>query len=226
MSWKKSLLSSCKILRLLVNTLAEHHYHIHWSLARKLCSKKALLLTCKILGLPVGTWAANERYLFLHRDNLTIPTEVQLSQKKKSLHNFLLYFWILSKILNALKKKMTLTVFVLPKLLTLKTWLDKCIKSTVSEDPSTSNMVNVHKHCWSLHHRPFIIFTDHCQVNWVGKSLSYWHPKSWACLLTHWLPMKSIFFFIGTILRYRFRCKYLRNKKLFLIFLLQFWKLY
>ena len=42
---------------------------------------------------------------------------------------------------------MTLTAFVFPKLRTLKTWLDKCIKSTFSEDPSTSNMVNMPKHC-------------------------------------------------------------------------------
>ena len=27
------------------------------------------------------------------------------------------------------------------------TWLGKCLKSPVSEDPSTSNMVNGPKHC-------------------------------------------------------------------------------
>ena len=42
---------------------------------------------------------------------------------------------------------MTLKAFVFPKLGTLKTWLDKFLKSPVSEDPSTSNMVNVAKHC-------------------------------------------------------------------------------
>ena len=40
---------------------------------------------------------------------------------------------------------MTLTAFVFPKLRTLKTWLDKCLKSPASEGPSTSNMVNVKK---------------------------------------------------------------------------------
>ena len=38
---------------------------------------------------------------------------------------------------------MTLTAFVFPKLRTLKTWLDKCLKSPVLEDLFTSNMVNV-----------------------------------------------------------------------------------
>ena len=42
---------------------------------------------------------------------------------------------------------MTLTAFVIPQLQTLKTWLDKCLKSPVSEDLSTSNIVNASKHC-------------------------------------------------------------------------------
>ena len=37
---------------------------------------------------------------------------------------------------------MTLIDFVFPKLRTPKTWLDKCPKRPVSEDPSTSNMIN------------------------------------------------------------------------------------
>ena len=28
-----------------------------------------------------------------------------------------------------------------------KTWLDKCLKSPVSQDPLTSNIVNEPKHC-------------------------------------------------------------------------------
>ena len=31
-----------------------------------------------------------------------------------------------------------------------KTWLDQCLKSPVSEDPSKSNMVNAPKHCSNL----------------------------------------------------------------------------
>ena len=31
-----------------------------------------------------------------------------------------------------------------------KTWLDQCLKSPVSEDPTKSNMVNVPKHCSNL----------------------------------------------------------------------------
>ena len=71
---------------------------------------------------------------------------------------------------------MTLTVFVVPKLRTPNTWLEESLKISVLEDPSTSNMVNVHKHCWNLHHSTLIIFIDHCQKILVGKSLS-WHAK-------------------------------------------------
>ena len=31
-----------------------------------------------------------------------------------------------------------------------KTWLDQCLKSPVSEDPTKSNMVNAPKHCSNL----------------------------------------------------------------------------
>ena len=47
--------------------------------------------------------------------------------------------------------------------------LDKCLKSTVSEDPSTSNMVNGHKHSCIVDEGTFTIFIDHCGSNWVGK---------------------------------------------------------
>ena len=52
-----------------------------------------------------------------------------------------------------------------------KTWLDKCLKSPFSADPSTSNMVNGPKHCWNLNKSTFTIFIDHCKGNSVGKSL-------------------------------------------------------
>ena len=46
-----------------------------------------------------------------------------------------------------------------------KPWLDKCLKSAVSEDPSKSNMVNRPKHCSHLIGRPFGIFIDECEDN-------------------------------------------------------------
>ena len=94
---------------------------------------------------------------------------------------------------------MILIDFVLRKLRTLETWLDKCLKSPVLDAHSTSSMVNWPKHSRNLHRSTFIIFIDHCKGNWLRESLSYWYVKSWDCFLTHWLLLASILVFIGTI---------------------------
>ena len=52
-----------------------------------------------------------------------------------------------------------------------KTQLDKSLKSPVSEEPLTSNMVNGPKHSWNLNDSSFTRFTDPCEGNSVGKSL-------------------------------------------------------
>ena len=78
----------CKRAQRLFKSSSQQHYHIHWSLARKLSSKKSLLLTCQILGLLLNTLAADEKYVVLHRDNLTIPIQMQLSTKRKHFSEF------------------------------------------------------------------------------------------------------------------------------------------
>ena len=52
------------------------------------------------------------------------------------------------------------------------TSLNKCLKTTISEDPSTSDMVNGPKHFWNQNGGTFSIFVDPCKDNLVGKSLS------------------------------------------------------
>ena len=49
----------------------------------------SLLLTYQILGLLVNTYAADEKYPVLTRENLTIPIQMQLSQKQKTFSQFL-----------------------------------------------------------------------------------------------------------------------------------------
>ena len=41
-----------------------------------------------------------------------------------------------------------------------KTWLGKCLKELVSEDISTSNMLNGIKHCLNLNSTMFNVFID------------------------------------------------------------------
>ena len=72
---------------------------------------------------------------------------MQLPQKQETFSQF--FCAILKSILNFeyFEKKMTLKAFVFPLLRTPKTWLDKFLKSPVSDNCSTSNIVNVPKHC-------------------------------------------------------------------------------
>ena len=98
------------------------------------------------------------------------------------------------------------------------TWLVKCLKSPVSEDPSTRNLVNGTKYYSKLDDSTFTTFIDPCEDNSRWKSLSQWHPKSLGYLLTHWLPMTSIVFLKEAIYCNIFRCNYLRKEKIFLNF--------
>ena len=102
------------------------------------------------------------------------------------------------------------------------TWLDKRLKSAVSKDPSTSDMVNGRKDCWNLNDSNFIILIDPCEGNPVWKSLPYWYGKSYDCYLTHWLLMTSMLFLTEEIYCNIFRSNYLTNEKYFLNFLLHF----
>ena len=47
-----------------------------------------MLVLCKILGLFVNTLTDDEKYSLLHRENLTQPIQILLSQKRKSFSNF------------------------------------------------------------------------------------------------------------------------------------------
>ena len=52
-----------------------------------------------------------------------------------------------------------------------KTWLDQCLKSPFSEDPSKSNMANAPSHCSHFKDSTFTTFIDHWEVNCPKKSL-------------------------------------------------------
>ena len=78
----------------LYKSTSKRLYYIHRLLPRKLSCKKSLLLTCKMLRLLVNTLAANNMYLVLDKDNLTLPIQIQLSQKQNI---FSLFFATFSK---------------------------------------------------------------------------------------------------------------------------------
>ena len=89
----------------LLKSASQHLYHIYWSLASQLSWKKSPFLTCKILGLILNTLAADDRYPVLNKDNLTIPTQIQLSRKQQTFSQFLATFLISSCNLKHFEKK-------------------------------------------------------------------------------------------------------------------------
>ena len=154
----------------LLKYASQHLYHLHWSLPSELSWKKSVILRYQILGLLFNTLAADGKCSVLIRKNLTIPIQMQFSQKQNTFSQFLAAFLKYRLIFKHFGKKMTLIAFVFRKLKTRKTLLDKCLKSSFSEDPWTRNMADVAKNCWNLHESIFIIFIYHCQVTRVGKS--------------------------------------------------------
>ena len=104
------------------------------------------------------------------------------------------------------------------------TSLKKCLKSPVSEEPLTSDMVNGSKHCWNRKDSNFVIFIDPYEEYYSWKGLSDSYVKSEDRLLTHWIPITSILFLAEAIYCKIFRCIYLRNEKYFVNFFFSIWK--
>ena len=73
------------------------------------------------MRLVVNTLAADEKYLVLNKDNLTIPIQMQLSEKEKKFDQFLAEFLKSISNFEYFEKKISLIDFVFPKLRTRKT---------------------------------------------------------------------------------------------------------
>ena len=114
---------------------------------------------------------------------------------------------------------------IFPKLLTLKIWLHHSFESDVWESYSTVNMLMGGKLLWKLHETTFIILFDHSEQKFFEKYLRYWNLKSLGSLLTHWLPLTNILFWIVRVFSSLFKCNYLKNEKTFPKFLFRFWNL-
>ena len=113
----------------------------------------------------------DDKYSLLNRETLTQPIQMHLCQKQETFSQFLITF--LKFILNfALfqKKDDSHSWFLSEITDSKKRWLDKFLKSLVSEDYSSDNKVNEPKHCFNINDNTFAIFIDHCEGNWVGKN--------------------------------------------------------
>ena len=81
-----------KCLQALLNSKPQPFYHIQSSFPIQLSWEKALLLIYNVLVHLGNTLAVYENYPILNRDNLTIPIQMQLSEKEKTFSEFLAAF--------------------------------------------------------------------------------------------------------------------------------------
>ena len=102
----------------LIQSQRHHLYHIHYSLGTKLSWEEPLLMTCKTLRPFVNTLTADGKYSLLSRDNLMQPIQMHLSKKKSS--DFFCAFFKSTLNFEHFQKKMSLIVYVFPKLQTPK----------------------------------------------------------------------------------------------------------
>ena len=80
----------------------------------------SLLLLGEILGVFVNTLTADGKYPVQGCENLQLPIQMQLSEKRNTLFQFLFHFWILHQILNILTQNMMVIANLFPKLQTVK----------------------------------------------------------------------------------------------------------
>ena len=77
-----------KASQILAKSTSEHFYHVFSSLLRKLIWKMSPLVLPEIVGVFVITLTADEKYPVQDAENLSIPIQMQLSEKPKSFSQF------------------------------------------------------------------------------------------------------------------------------------------
>ena len=140
--------------------------------------KNSLLGICKILGLFVNPLTADDKYFLLNRDNLEQHFQIQLSHKQKIFSECFFEFSKLWFNFEYFQKKWPSKLMYFWAYRLWKTWLDKRLKSPVSEDSSTSNMVKGPKQIAKLKDITFTIFIDWWEGNSGWKILSERYANS------------------------------------------------
>ena len=110
-------------------------YNIYLSLWTYLHWKKSLLVIHKVLRFFFNKLTVDDTHYLLNRDKITQPIQMQLSKKQKTFVQFFLAF--LKSILNSKhlpKKDDRHSWCISGNTGSKKKWLDKCLKSLVSDD--------------------------------------------------------------------------------------------
>ena len=104
--------------------------------------------------------------------------------------------------------------------------LFKCVTGLVSENPFAVNVLTSPKNSWDLRESTFVLSLIHSMLNWVRNSYFQADLRFLDCLITRWLETTSILVIMGRIYRYQFKSNYLKNRRVFAIFVLHVWYLH
>ena len=132
--------------------------------------QKSLLDTWKFFRPFPNTLTANEKYSLNSKHMWMQTIQMLLSPKQNIFSQFFSVFF--ESALNFeyfQKKKRPSELMYFRNYRPRKTCLDKCLKTPVSEDLSTGDMVNSPKHWFNLNESAFTSSSDHCEGNWVAK---------------------------------------------------------
>ena len=132
--------------------------------------QKSLLDSSNFLRPFLNTLTADDTYYVNSKDKWMQTIQMHLSQKQNIFSEFFsTFFESALNFKHFQKKRWPSELMYFRNYRQRKTRLDKCLKTPVSEDVSTGDMVNSPKHGFNLNESAFIILSDHCEGNWVVK---------------------------------------------------------
>ena len=150
--------------------------------------------------------------------------ETPLSQKQKTFYRFFIAFLKYASNIEDFGNKRSVSYpNYFQSYYLRKRWLLEGLEVLSSEHHSVMSVLTGSKHCWNGDNTTINSFFPEFEVMWVGKSLLEPDLKSWDLLLEESLPMTSIPVGTCRISRNNFKRYYLKKKRLFLDFLLNFW---
>ena len=160
-----------KSSEILVKTPCERFFHVFPSLSRKLVWKMSPLVLGEILGVFVNTLNPESKYPVQDGENLEIPIQMQLSEKRKTFSQFFLPFLELHQFLNILKREMIVIANIFPKLETVKNLVrtlskEQCFKTGFGSQHVKASQI-LAKSPWEHFYHVF----HHSQGSWFGKCL-------------------------------------------------------
>ena len=132
--------------------------------------QKSLLDSSNFFRPFLNTLTADDTYYLNSKDKWMRTIQMHLSQKQNIFSEFFsAFFESALNFENFQKKRWPSELMYFRNYRQRKTRLDKCLKTPVSEDVSTGDMVNSPKHSFNLNESVLIILSDHCEGNWVPK---------------------------------------------------------